>query len=146
MKKCICLLFFLLQLLAGCKKQPPEPVRVAAKMQISCRHDHGVWRWEYEDEEKIHALLQYLRRCESVGAPEVDPENLNVNSYRVDVILSDGSREVYYQQGDGYFSRRCGRWQRLDESQGEQLEQLLRRMPTDKRPVRSAKTRQPQPK
>ena len=135
------LLFFI-----GCKKQPPEPVRVAEKLRISCRHDYGIRRWEYEDEEKIHAVLQYLRRWESVGEPQTDPEELDMDLYRIDVVLSDGSREVYYQQGNGYFSKRCGRWQCLEDGQGEQLSQLLRRMPTDARPVRRGETPRPQPK
>ena len=133
-------------MLTGCKKQPPEPVRVAEKIQISCRHAHGVRRWEYEDEEKIQALLQYLRCWESTGDPETDPEELDLDSYRIDVVLSDGSREVYYQQGSGYFSKRCGRWQCLEEAQGQQLVRLLHTMPTDLTPVTGAQTPQPQPK
>ena len=146
MKRWVFLIVFLMQILPGCKKQPPEPVRVAEKMRVSCRHHYGVRRWEYEEEEKIHTVLQYLRCCRSVGTPNIDPEHLDGNHYRIDVILSDGSIQTYYQQGDGYFSRRCGPWQCLDIRQGQQLQQMLRRMPTDRCPVRTGQTQLPQPK
>ena len=122
-------------LLCGCRQ--PQPAQTAPNLQIvkrvSASYALGKLRLQrsYIQDEKIRAVLMYLRLLKQEGATRVDPERLDGSSGEITVEYADGRRNVYYLRSDSFLSYNGHKWQRIDPKQGKWLRPMLESMPSD---------------
>lgn len=123
-------------LLGGCAREPEKtaakPVsRVVVRVEVDgLRGEEAVQR-RYESQEKMGAILDYLRPLRSLGPAEVDPERLRGDVYEIRVWRADGEHDTYRLRSDRYLSKNCKTWQVVERRQAELLYPLLQAMESD---------------
>ena len=129
------LLILLCSLLSGCGRDEeasvPVPPRLVTQVHVFGTRGHKTVQRSYSSPRKMDAILTYLRRLEPYGRPSEDPERLLGDSYKVVVVLSDGSTHTYRLRAGRYISLDCRRWKKLDETQASRLFPLLLTMKSD---------------
>lgn len=121
-------------LLCGCTEPGPAPaepeLRWVTQVTVT-REDapEGLQR-RYTSENKIRAVLNYLRRLDARLPAKEDPGIADGPCYRITVRRSDGTETVYRQKGRGRLFTPTG-WKKIDPKLGRELEFLLRLIPGD---------------
>lgn len=120
----------------GCgKKKPasskPAMSRVVTKIDVTCKKGESALYWQYTHEEKMEAILLYLRLLHRGGTAQVDPQQVEGDHYEIVLNYSNGGKRVYYQHADRYISDNYKPWEQIDPEQGKDLNLLLNSMPSD---------------
>lgn len=118
---------------SGCQKQIPRPVgRAVTQVDVIYRRPGQTLTRTYTQENKMRAILTYLRLLEPGGYAAIDPETTRGESSTITVTLSDGCQRVYHQQGSEYLRRDHTPWQRIRGLSSHQLYLLIHAIETDK--------------
>lgn len=112
----LCCLF-----LCACQKATSAP-RLVTKVTVT--DNSGTVR-DYADPRKVETILYYLRSLEPLGKPKTDPERIMGESYRIDVVYSDGSKSIYRQRANRFLSRDSHPWQTINHRKAAVLRPLL---------------------
>ena len=83
----------------------------------------------YTKQEKMQAVLTYLRLAKYAGLPEEDPTAQGGEVCRITVHLAPGGSHVYDLINDVYLSQNGGPWEMAEFP--EPLLPLLRQLPSD---------------
>ena len=113
--------------LFGCQKQDqPRPrCRVVTQIDIVCQDQEQTVQRHYTDEEKMRAVLLYLRLLR-VGRPaEIDPDTITADVYQITVHLSDGTQKVYSLKDHRFFKKETGGWLSIPPQQAADLYRLI---------------------
>lgn len=134
MKKKIIVLFFLcisVSCLWSCKAgNTPQP-RVVTQVDIDWSREGVPISRHYTDTEKMEAILLYLRLVRQEGPPKTNPDELDGETYRIAVSLSDGQQHIYQQKKHRYFRRDSQPWQTISAEQAARLYALMRQYQSD---------------
>lgn len=105
----LCFSFF-----GGCRGREVQPLgRAVTQVEVTCRLPGQTLTRTYTKENKMRAVLTYLRLLEPGGYAPLDPETTRSESSVITVTLSDGSRRVYQQTGSEYLRKDHHPWQRI---------------------------------
>lgn len=115
----------------GCEEEKPPEIPLVTGVEITCLHGEETIQRTYTQPEKVQRFLYYLRRQETVGYAQVDPERIIGDAAWIEVKLSNGQSRVYRQRADRFWSKDCHRWKRIDESWGRRLYSMLILIPSD---------------
>lgn len=119
--------FLMVPLLMGCTREPEVPTAYRVVSQIHIRYqNNSIYQfWHFNSDEKMEAVLTYLRILDPYGTPEVDPETVTGCDFLITLVYSDGSNKIYQQRSDRFLRIGDGPWRRIDPDTALQLSQLL---------------------
>jgi hypothetical protein len=130
----ICLLC-LAWLLSGCTYAAPpgenHGSRVVQQVEITVYSDGQQRIHRYSDDQKMGAVLQYIRALKPSASVPIAPDTFRTDAYRITLRLSDGTQRIYHQLYDVYLMEDGGLWRGIDPSRGATLRQLLMLMESD---------------
>lgn len=130
-----CLLLIAILFLSGCTHYAPpyenHPVRVVTAIDVTTTQQGEIYRFRYSSNEKMEAILKYLRSLEPDQFTPIEPDSFRTDAYEIILTLSDGSKTVYHQIYDEYLKKDNGRWQAINRAKGASLPQLLAGLPSD---------------
>ena len=126
---------FLCLLLAGCRLQTFQPVRVVTRVDVSCDRGYQVMRRQYTNPEKISMVLNYLRLQKDLGPPDTNPESAPGERMQIDVVMSDGTHRFYYQHAGEFLSEKNQIWHEIDSELASGFQLRLQMIPTDAKPL-----------
>lgn len=122
-------------LLAGCSYTAPpgenHSPRVVTAVEVTASAEGELFQYRYTGEEKIRAVLHYLRRANPDRSIPITPETFRTDAYRITLYLSDGTKSVYHQLYSNFLQKENGRWHSIDPAHGSALARLLRELPPD---------------
>ena len=119
--------------LGGCQGREPQPLgRAVTQVEVTCRLPGKTLRRVYTTENKMRAVLTYLRLLEPSGFAPVDPETTRLESSLITVTLSDGSRRIYEQAGTEFLRKGQRPWQRIRGISPHRLYLLVHAIEADK--------------
>lgn len=121
----------LLGMLPAAKWGTSTPLQVVTNVELICREDEETICRRYTKPHKVQQVLNYLRLQKDLGKAEIDPERVRGTALQIDVCLSDGTRQVYYQRAGQYLSRQYHTWQKIDPKRAEAFTQSVRVTPGD---------------
>lgn len=128
------ILFFLLALallFTGCRPSPKAQCRYTTRVEITCDYEGGTIRRSYTQEDKMGAVLLYLRLLKKEGPPDIDPNTLPSEVFQITVFLSDGSSRSYTQYGHRYIKDGLSGWRRIPADQAINLHRLFAHFDSD---------------
>lgn len=131
--KRIWVLFLLFLFIPGSMRRittTPVP-RLVMQIDVTCTRQEQTLQRYYTDQEKMSAILNYLRLAKDQGPAETDPERILGDAFKIVLHYSDGSRKVYYQRADRYLSREQQRWGKIDPEFGMLLYPVVEYMESD---------------
>lgn len=137
MKRKIFVLYFVLlvAIVSGCSKDyssnSPQPMKVVTEVNVTRHKGKEVLRWQYTSQDKMEAVLLYLRLLPRGETAQVDPHRVEEDNYEIALRYSNGEQRMYYQHADRYLSTDYQPWERIDPKDGRQLQRLLMLMPSD---------------
>jgi len=122
-------------LLTGCSYAAPpgeaHGSRVITAVEVTATEEGQLRRYRYNTESKVRTLLAYLRRIKPELATNIDPDTFRTNSYRITLLLSDGTQSVYHQLHTEYLQKDGGLWRSIDPAHGSALVRILHELPPD---------------
>lgn len=118
-------------LLIGCEEEKPPEIPLVTGVEITCRHGEQTIQRTYTKPEKVQRFLYYLRRQQTMGYTDRNPERIAGDAAWIEVKLSDGQSRVYRQRADRFWSKDCQRWKKIDEAWGRRLYRMLILIPSD---------------
>lgn len=120
-------------LLSGCGKSAPKTDRpsVVTLVEVSVSQGGRVVHYRYSQEDKMQAVLYYLRSLQPSRSAPIEAETFRTDAYRICLTMSDGGQRVYHQLYDEYLQKDNGPWQRVDQARASSLPQLLKLIPSD---------------
>lgn len=126
MKKCLLILILaLLSLLTACGNAPEQPVRLVTAVELEYLFQGDRVVRHYTQPEKIDAVLHYLASLRDFGRAGQNPQLLRGPSYRIRLLLSDGSSRLIRQRCGRYLSRDSGHWLLIAPHHATRLHMLL---------------------
>lgn len=124
----LCFSFF-----GGCQSREVRPLgRAVTQVEVTCRLPGQTLTRTYTEENKMRAVLTYLRLLEPGGYAPIDPETTRAESSVITVTLSDGSRRVYRQTGSEFLRKDHHPWQRIRGISPKRLYLLVHAIEPDK--------------
>lgn len=133
-RKTLPVICILCLLLSGCKAQDPvpeDPLVYVTQVSVDYEYRLSHLRRSYTDSDKMDVFLYYLYGLSPHGKPEEDPEQIQGDSCRITLTLSDGTQRVYRQMGSRYLSVDCQPWQEISQRKGSVLFHLVNHIPGD---------------
>ncbi len=118
-------------LFSGCGKQQERALPLVTGVEVTCSHRGQTLQRQYSNPDKIHRMLYYLRKGQTVGYARANPERILGDSSCVSLTLSTGERRVYRLRADRYLSVDCRRWKNVDPAWGRRLYYMLLLIPSD---------------
>lgn len=111
----------------GCKPAPAESTayRVVSQIHVQYQNSGLHQRWHFNSDEKMEAVLTYLRILDPYGTPQEDPETVAGSDIFITLVFSDGSNKIYHQRSDRYLRIGDGLWKCIDPETALQLSALL---------------------
>lgn len=136
MKKFIVLLLICSFLSSGCSRihtpGEQEPAqRMVVQIDVSCSQDGESIHRSYTSENKMEAMLLYLRLLKSQGPAQVNPEELLGPVSKIVVQFSNGQQRIYRLRADRFLSTDSRPWQSVDQTHAQELYKLVMLMPSD---------------
>ena len=104
---------------------------MGTKIEVTCRLPGQTLKRTYTQENKMRAVLTYLRLLEPGGYAPIDPETTRTENNVITVILSDGSRRVYRQTGTEFLQKDHHPWQRIRGISPKRLYLLIHALGAD---------------
>ena len=122
--------FFLLPLLlilalSGSAKPERAKCRYVTQIDVDCRVDGQLQHIRYTDQEKMRAVLLYLRLLRTGKEPPEAPANADADVFEITVSLSNGVQRKYVQKDHYYFRKGNEGWQYIEPHQAAGLQRLL---------------------
>ena len=113
--------------LFGCqsKAQDQALCRVVTQVDIVCQSNGETIQRHYTDEDKMRAVLLYLRLLRIGRPPEIDPDAISADIYEITVTLSDGTKKTYTQKAHQYFKKGSEGWLSISPTQAADLYRLI---------------------
>ena len=113
--------------LLGCQKntQPRPLCRVVTQVDILCQSDSQPLQRCYTDENKMRAVLLYLRLLRIGKPPEINPDTVSADVYLITVSLSDGTQKTYTLKDHQYFKKGTEGWLSIPPTQAADLYRLI---------------------
>ena len=132
MRRILILLLFI-TLLSGCGKTVPKPdtPSVVTLVEVSALQNGKVVHYRYTQDDKMQAILSYLRSLRPGVYVPIEAETFRSDAYRISLTLSDGRIKIYHQLYDEFMQKDNGPWQRIDSARASSLPQLLKLIPSD---------------
>lgn len=131
-RKLICFfMFFAACCLWGCRAQQRVLCRFVTRVDITCDHDGTPIIRSYTDEDKMEAVLLYLRLLRTGKPPAADPDLIPADIYEITVTLSDGQQRLYAQKDHRYFRKGNDAWMSIPPEQASGLYALMRHYESD---------------
>ena len=122
-----------LSLFSGCQESPPQPVgHAVTQIEVTCHLPGKTLKRIYTREDKMRAVLTYLRLLEPGGYASVDPQTMRTESSLITVTLSDGSFHTYRQAGTFFLQKDQKPWQRIRGISPHRLYLLVHAIEADK--------------
>ena len=119
----------------GCGKETASSglgmTRVVTQIDVTCKKGESALFWQYTNQEKMEAILLYLRLLHRLGGARIDPNGVEGDHYEIVIHYASGGKRVYYQHADRYISDNYKPWEQIDPEQGKDLMLLLKSMPSD---------------
>lgn len=112
-------------------KDPDSYLRVVVRIDVTGRRDTEQLVKTYTHQEKMEAILNYLRLLPQKGPASGDPEQVAGDSYCITVYFSDGRQQIYRQHANLFLSTDAKPWRNIDQEHAEYLYPLLKAMPSD---------------
>lgn len=135
MKKLIILLFAATVFsLCGCRSSAENqqaPGRAVSYIHISCKKTSGTITRLYTSQEKVQAILRYMRGLTPIESIELPAEAAQEDLYEITVHLYNGEIRTYQQKGHHYAALNGRSWCSIKESAGIQLGHLMALLPSD---------------
>ena len=126
------LLIFLL--FSGCSRVVDDresALRMVVQIDVSCSQDGESIHRSYTSENKMEAMLLYLRLLKSQGPAKTDPEQLIGPACEIVVRFSNGQRRIYRLRADRFLSTDSHPWQSVDQTHAQKLYKLVMLMNSD---------------
>lgn len=142
--KIILFLIFCLTL-SGCSSGRDNyvpPSRIVAAVDIYCQKPSGNLHRHYQAQEKMEAVLHYVRLLEPNGPTPVTEEAMQGPLYEIVVHLQDGGKRIHRQRAETFAALHRRYWGTIDRSLGLRLGHLMALLPSD--PVDANRTDMPQ--
>ena len=124
-------LFCFSLILTGCQKQQPVPFNLASEIEITCQHKDVLIQRNYTSQEKMGAILLYLRLMQDGKTAASNPTSLKKDIYNIRVQLSDGRQHIYQQTAHQYFKSYKRPWIRVSPEAAKGLYDILSRYESD---------------
>ena len=105
--------------------------RLVTRAEVVFSHGNHSMHHIYVSEEKIRAVLNYLRTTELRGIVSENLETFSPDSYHIMLHFSDGTIGNYRQKGYTLFSQNDAPWERIEPSHAQLLYPLFQLLPTD---------------
>ena len=122
-------------LLSGCSYTAPpgenHGPRVVTSVEIIASSEGELSSYRYTKEEKIRAVMNYLRRAKPDRSVPITPDTFRTDAYRITLYLSDGSQAIYHQLYSDFLQKENGRWHSIDSAHGSALTRILKELPPD---------------
>ncbi len=99
--------------------------RVVSQIHVQYQNSNLHQRWHFRSDEKMEAVLTYLRLLDPYGTPKEDPEDVAGSDIYIALVYSDGSSKIYHQRADRYLQIGDGPWKCIDPDTALQLCALL---------------------
>jgi len=137
MKRKIFVLYvvLLVVIVSGCSreysKNVPQPMKVVTEVDVTRHKGEEVLRWQYTSQDKMEAILLYLRLLPRGETAQVDPDQVAGDNYEIALHYSNGDRRMYYQHADRYLSVDYKPWEKIEPQDARKLQRLLALMPSD---------------
>lgn len=111
----------------GCKQSSTVSTayRVVSQIHVQYQNSSLHQRWHFYSDEKMEAVLTYLRLLDPYGTPKEDPEDVAGSDIYIALVYSDGSSKIYHQRDDRYLKIGDGPWKCIDPDTALQLCALL---------------------
>lgn len=111
----------------GCAPTPAESTayRVVSQIHIQYQNSGLHQRWHFNSDEKMEAVLIYLRILDPYGTPQEDPDNAVGSDIVITLVFSDGSSKIYHQRAERYLQIDDSPWKCIDPRTALQLSALL---------------------
>ena len=132
MKKLFVFLALFPIILCGCgKKNSSVTPNYVTGVDIICSQNGKNFSIKYQDNEKVEAVLLYLRLLEPRQLPVNVPKPDDPSLYEIHVHLSNGETRLYKQVDHRFFWHAKAGWRGIPPEQASGLYALLRYYPTD---------------
>ena len=132
--KLLAVVLLLSALLCGCKRQAApleEPLVFVTQIHIDYEYRQNHLLRSYTDADKMDVILYYLYGLSPHGQPEEDPEQIQGDSCKITVTLSNGQQKIYRQIGSQYLSVDFHPWQTIPQDRGSLLYHLVNHIESD---------------
>ena len=100
--------------------------RCVTLVEVNWNHDGTSLHRRYTQEEKMRAVLMYLRLVKTGEAPAVDPETTAAEESQITLVFSNGEQRSSYLKGHRYFRKDSSGWKSIPPWQAAELYALLR--------------------
>lgn len=121
--------------LCGCSFHPVKPdghgIRVITAITVTYENGPLQTQRHYTSDAKMQPILNYLRRIDPYGEPDVDPETTEGSDFHIELNYSDGSRQLYRQKADRFMLDADGVWKRIDPGKASKLSEILGKLESD---------------
>lgn len=120
--------------LSGCQsRQEPTISRctVVTGVDVECRYENYILQRSYRSEEKINAVLTYLRLLAPKPLSGADPEQIVGERYVIRLHFSSGPDQVYYQHSNRFLSAQRAPWQAVSPTKADKLHDLMLHFASD---------------
>ena len=132
MKKLFVFVLLFATILCGCrKKNTSSAPNFVTQVDVSCQQNGKTFSIHYTDNEKIEAVLLYLRLLKANKRLKQLPPARDNSIYEIQVHLSNGERRLYKQVDHRYIWRKKTGWNTIPAEQASRLYALLRHYPSD---------------
>ena len=129
-KFCLVLLTLWIICLGGCSKERIL-CRYVTRVDIHCDHDGIPILRSYTNEDKMGAVLMYLRLLEVGNPVSADPNMIPADTYEIKLTLSNGQTRTFVQKDHRYFRKPASGWQSIPPEQAYRLYALMRHFDSD---------------
>ena len=132
MRKKVCFMLWMLLVicLGGCGKERTL-CRYVTRVDIHCDHEGLPIARSYTSEDKMGAVLMYLRLLEVGKTPVADPDTIPADVYEITLTLSNGQTRSFAQKDHRYFRKPASGWQMIPPEQASRLYALMRHFESD---------------
>lgn len=122
--------------LSGCTRRhtlndADSYLRLVVRVDVVGNTGSSILEKTYTHQEKMEAILNYLRLIKQRGPADSDPEQFAGESYTITLHLSDGSKQIYRQHANRFLSKDAQPWRNIDPEHAGFLYPLLQAMPSD---------------
>lgn len=133
MKKLL-LALCLLATLCGCARRiPAKPTHLVQQIVLYCEGQSGSLRRYYDSQEKMQAILAYLRNAETRTLAGEEPNTCTGGTIRITLIYTDNRRKTFLCKGC-FVREDTEAWKRVEPEKLVGLYQLVRMLPQDTAP------------
>lgn len=129
-------LFFIVLCLAvttlcACQKKQRQLCRYVTEVEISCDYNGLPIHRRYTENQKMEAVLLYLRLLRPGKPPPQSPDTIDAAVFEIKVSLSDGQHRTYRQKDHRYFREAESGWQSIEPEKASWLYTVLRHYQSD---------------